>query len=67
MQRLVRRVERIVPTTRDLAEYAIRPTPLFPVTGAKFYAGTGAARTIGTGLNVKAIRKAPIPMIQEPI
>jgi hypothetical protein len=34
---------------------------------ARFYAGTGAARTIGTGLKVKAIRKAPSPMIHEPI
>jgi hypothetical protein len=33
----------------------------------RFHAGTGAARTIGTGLNVKAIRKAPRPMIHEPI
>jgi len=32
-----------------------------------FCAGTGAERTIGTGLNVNAIRKAPSPMIHEPI
>jgi hypothetical protein len=34
---------------------------------ARFYAGTDAGRTIGTGLNVKTIRKAPSPMIHEPI
>jgi hypothetical protein len=33
----------------------------------RFHAGTGAGRAIGTGLNVKAIRKAPSPMIHEPI
>jgi hypothetical protein len=32
----------------------------------RFHAGTGAGRTIGIGLNVKAIRKAPRPMIHEP-
>ena len=33
----------------------------------RVHAGTGAGRAIGTGLNVKAIRNAPSPMIQEPM
>ena len=38
-----------------------------PTQHARFYAGTGAGRSDATGLNVMAIMKAPIPMIQEPM
>ena len=37
------------------------------VSRRRSYAGTGAGRAIGTGLNVMAITKAPRPMIQEPM
>ena len=38
-----------------------------PRNDAEAHAGTGAARATDTGRNVSAMRKAPIPMIQEPI
>jgi len=34
---------------------------------ATLYAGTGRGRSFGTGLNVSAMKKAPRPMIDEPI
>jgi hypothetical protein len=35
--------------------------------GAELHAGAATGRAIGIGLKVKMIRKAPSPMIQEPI
>jgi hypothetical protein len=42
----------------------LTPAPVYAKASPGF---VDAGRTVGTGLNVKAIRKAPNPMIHEPI
>lgn len=64
-----RGVHRLAPSrlTQPADFYADHPTALSQSDIMLAYAGTGAGRITGTGLNVIAIRKAPRPMIQEPI
>jgi hypothetical protein len=61
--------QRVARNARPMTGSAKQPIFLFVprAKALRFHAGIGAGRAIGIGLNVKAIRKAPSPMIQEPI